>query len=376
VRLSCTHTHSGPNTFRLATISDGLDMAISYLESLPLRVAGAVWQAQKCMREVRIGAGLGRCEFNVNRRFKTGDGRIIVGQNWDGPVDHSVRILRFDDLAQIPVGIILHYACHPTTMAWDCTSFTPDYPGAARETVESQMLAPCLFLQGAAGNVTPNEGFSGDVRVYRRLGKILGLEASKVATNLNTRPYRERFSRILESGASIAAYERIPIEPEENVLQIRSRTLKLPLRNFPDPKDLVQELQLLDEALLEARRTGNTEELRAATARATQANARANRARLYHGKSHIDWLMQGIRIGPAALLSIPGEPYTELNRRILEDSPFKVTMFSGYSNGGFGYLPTREAYTDGGYEVDASPFSPDAADIVVQEGIKMLKELA
>jgi neutral ceramidase len=86
--------------------------------------------------------------------------------------------------------------------------------------------------------------------------------------------------------------------------------------------------------------------------------------------------MQGIRIGPAALLSIPGEPYTELNKRILEGSPFKVTMFYGYSNGGFGYLPTREAYMDGGYEVDASPFSPDAADSVVQEGIKMLKELA
>src|ERR1700683_4603736 len=35
IRFSCTHTHSGPNTFRLGTISEGLDMALSYLEELP-----------------------------------------------------------------------------------------------------------------------------------------------------------------------------------------------------------------------------------------------------------------------------------------------------------------------------------------------------
>ena len=47
IRLSCTHTHSGPNTFRLATISEGLDMALSYLDGLPRRIASAVWQAQR-----------------------------------------------------------------------------------------------------------------------------------------------------------------------------------------------------------------------------------------------------------------------------------------------------------------------------------------
>ncbi len=43
IRLSCTHTHSGPSTFRLSTITEGLDMARSYLDELPRRIAGAVW---------------------------------------------------------------------------------------------------------------------------------------------------------------------------------------------------------------------------------------------------------------------------------------------------------------------------------------------
>src|ERR1700722_9815071 len=39
IRFSCTHTHSGPNTFRLPMIREGLDMALAYLELLPGQIA-------------------------------------------------------------------------------------------------------------------------------------------------------------------------------------------------------------------------------------------------------------------------------------------------------------------------------------------------
>ena len=103
---------------------------------------------------------------------------------------------------------------------------------------------------------------------------------------------------------------------------------------------------------------------------------RADRARLYHGKTHLDWPLQGIRLGLIALLSIAGEPFTEINQQIIAASPFSQTLFSGYSNGGFGYLPTRSAFAEGGYEVETSPFSEDAAEILVNESIQMLKELS
>jgi hypothetical protein len=56
IRLSCTHTHSGPNTFRLPVITEGRDMILEYMNALPLRISGAVWQAQQNLRPVRIGA--------------------------------------------------------------------------------------------------------------------------------------------------------------------------------------------------------------------------------------------------------------------------------------------------------------------------------
>jgi|SRR5581483_2766576 len=376
IRLSCSHTHSGPNTFRLAVVSEGLEMALSYMESLPARIAGAVWQAQQNLRAVRCAASQGACDINVNRRLRLPDGRVVVGRNWDGSVDHTVRVVRFDDLNERPVATIVHYACHPTIMAWQNQWVTPDYPGMARKVVEEQLGGVCLFLQGAAGNIGPRRGFTGDLDVYRRLGKILGLEASKVACALEPLPRRERCVGLLESGTTIAIYEDEPVDPETPVLDVRFRQIALPLKPQPSPDELEARAAALRTELEAARRSKSEDEIRRAMARAVQAGMEADRAYLYFGKTTIEWPMQAIRIGPVVLLAVSGEPFIEIAQAIVAASPFPCTCVSGYSNGGFGYIPTRQAYEEGGYEVQTTIFSPDAAEILVREGIRMLRDMA
>jgi neutral ceramidase len=375
-RLSWSHTHSGPNTFRLKTITEGLDMVLSYMEGLPLRIASAVWKAQQNVKPVRVSAGSGSCAINVNRRLRLPDGTVVVGRNWDGPADSTVRVVRIDDLGENPVATVVHYACHPTTMAWECQYFTPDYPGMARQTVEKELGGLCLFLQGATGNLTPRRGFTGDLKIYRHLGFLLGLEATKVAVAIETLPREESFQGVLQSGAPIALYEDRPKEPEAADLRVIYRMLKLPLKPTRPPAELEAEAEVARKELERRRKEGRAEEIRAATSKATQAGWRADYARLYHGKTHVDWPLQGIRIGPVALLAIAGEPFTEINQEIVSRSPFQHTLFSGYSHGGFGYIPARNAYAEGGYEVEASPFSPEAHDVIVKESLAVLGELA
>ncbi|HZT28847.1 MAG TPA: neutral/alkaline non-lysosomal ceramidase N-terminal domain-containing protein [Bryobacteraceae bacterium] len=376
VRFSCSHTHSGPNTFRLATISEGLDMAVAYLESLPTRIASAVWQAQQNLRPVRVAAGSGPCEISVNRRFRAPDGSMVVGRNWAGPVDPTVRVVRLDDLEEKPVAVIVHYACHGTTIAWQDNHYTPDFPGPARSVVEEQVGGACLFLQGAAGNISPRVGFTGDLAVYRRLGRLLGLEAARVALSLDTAARRERLLGVMPSGANIALYADEPAGEEPAVLRVCSRQIKLPARSFRPPEELEAEAAGLREEMNRLRREGREEEVRRATARATQAGWRAGNARLYYGRTHIDWPVQAIRIGPVALVSAAGEPFIETAGEIAARSPFRHTLVSGYSNGGFGYIPTRQAFAEGGYEVEASPFSPDAAEVLAEEAVRLLQEVA
>jgi hypothetical protein len=244
-----------------------------------------------------------------------------------------------------------------------------------RKVVEQQVGGTCLFLQGAAGDIGPRVGYTGDLRTYRRMGRILGLEAASVAMNIDTLPRRERFIGVLQSGAPIALYEDEPQEPEAPILRVESRTVALPLRKLRPLDDLEAEAKEYSAELMRLRPSANTEELRAATARSTQANSRADMARLYGGKATVGWELQCIRVGSLAFLSCPGEPFLEISQRIVAGSPFPHTLFSGYSNGAFGYLPTRQAFDEGGYEIDASPFAPAAAEVLIAESLRLLHDM-
>ena len=267
--------------------------------------------------------------------------------------------------------------CLPSHDSWrgNVSGRPPIIPAWRRRVVEEQIGGTCLFLQGATGNIGPKRGFTGDLGVYRKYGKLLGLEASKLALGIETLPRQEKLVGLQESGATIALFEDNAVEPEPAALEVRSRFLQLPLKELPSPEVAEAEAAALRTELNRLRSEGDEAKIREATAKATQAGMRADRALWYHGKTHVDWQLQGIRIGPVALICVPGEPFIEVSQEIAKRSPFPHTLFSGYSNGGFGYIPMREDYPAGGYEVEISPFAPGAAELIVEESLLMLAEL-
>ena len=89
---------------------------------------------------------------------------------------------------------VVNYACHPTTLAWDNTLISPDYIGALREVVERETGAPCLFLQGASGELGPVEGFVGDPAVADCNGRQLAYAALSALTALPAAGTRFRYT--------------------------------------------------------------------------------------------------------------------------------------------------------------------------------------
>src|SRR5439155_22763962 len=83
-----------------------------------------------------------------------------------------------------PLATIVHYACHPTTLAWENSLLSPDYVGATRETVEAAAGVPCVVLQGACGDLGPRRGFVGDVAVADANGRQLGYAALEALAGL------------------------------------------------------------------------------------------------------------------------------------------------------------------------------------------------
>ena len=382
IRLSYTHTHSGPVTGSGWTswFTEGAEMVEAYDESLPHRIAGVGWEAIKNLVPARVAAGRGSCGIAVNRRFqRPEDGTVVVGRNWDGPTDKEVQVVRVDDLSGQPLAAVVNYACHPITVGPDCELITPDYPGVVKRVVEDATGATCLFLQGAAGDIGPARGVARHgLHEYERLGAILGHEASRVWWELELPRRQEAYISTLESGAPLAVYEEEPIEDTEVGLRVGTRSMQLPIKGLPAPEqleaDLAGHLKRLDE--LRTKDAGE-EAIIQATMLAKRAKMRADMARQLQGQTHRDFEAQVFTIGDRiALAAIPGEPFVEIGLQIKRQSPIKHTLFSGYSNVGWAYIPVAEAYPEGGYEVEVTPFSPDAAGIVVTETLSLLDEVS
>src|SRR4029077_3766877 len=154
------------------------------------------------------------------------------------------------------------------------------------------------------------------------------------------------------------------------------RAIGLPLRKLRPVAELEAEAAECQREVERTRSQGTAEETRLARARSTQANWQADMAKQFEGKTTVDWELQCIRVGTIAFLSTRGEPFNQISQQIVERSPFPHTLFSGYSNGGFGYLPTRQACDEGGYEIHASPFAAAAAETLIDESVRLLQEMA
>lgn len=77
-------------------------------------------------------------------------------------------------------------------------------------------------------------------------------------------------------------------------------------------------------------------------------------------KQQLEVELSCLRIGDVLAAFCPGEPFIEFQLRFKEAVRPTVGMFVGYANGSHGYIPTREAYTEGGYGVDLFTGDPPA----------------
>ena len=71
-----------------------------------------------------------------------------------------------------------------------------------------------------------------------------------------------------------------------------------------------------------------------------------------------------IRLGDAALVGLPGEVFCEIGMEIRRGSPAPHTLVAGLADDAVGYLPTRESFAQGGYEVTVGStfYQPGAAE--------------
>ncbi len=377
IRVSYTHTHAGP-ILGERRLSGGSELVGPYMETVRSQTIGAARLAQMHLQPVRVAAGYGSSDIAVNRRFQLDNGRVVCSQNPAGFTDDTVLVVRIDDLDERPLACVVGYACHPITLAFQNQLLSPDFPGVMRRVVESLTGATCLFLQGSAGDQMPIEALTGDPSVHRRLGTRLGAEAANVFLAIETRPAKRIFDRVVESGAPLGLWTKAFTPDIGTPLQVLSTSVRMPIKPTP-PREIAEaDVARALEALAVLRAAGGPKtSINEAMFRAKHAEMRLWWASWCSGLTHLEVEVHVIRVGPIALVGFPGEPFAEIGAIIRERSPLPFTQLAGYTNGWRGYVPTAEAFGEGGYEVElGTAFTAEGAAILIDATLSLLGEAA
>ena len=352
VILGCTHTHNGPCTFRgaLGGVHDvggeaweiaALD---AYIGNLVLQLAGIARLADESRRPARARAGEGRARVGINREEVDSKGRTFVGRNPEGLSDHSVPVLRIDDLQGKAIAVLTGYAAHPVVMGYEIYDYTPDFPGVVRRVVEQVTGATCLFLTGAAGNQAALSFLQSDWGEMERMGGQIGAAAVQAFYEIETRP-GETVREVGKSLSDVAHYYKTFVEdgPTHEVLESVTRSVTVPLQSLPSPEEAESELsearRRLDE--LESEGAPNT---KIYPQMLVERWARGVYEKVSSGVTNDELTVevQGLRLNDFVLLAMPGEPFVEIALESKRRSSAAVTFFAGYCNGLMAYWPTPE----------------------------------
>lgn len=87
--------------------------------------------------------------------------------------------------------------------------------------------------------------------------------------------------------------------------------------------------------------------------------------------------VQALAIGPLAVVTLPGEPLTDMGIAIRERSPFPHTLVLGYSNGnGVHYVAPPGEKVKGGYEMEGGTVGTDDAGLIlIEAAVRVLEEI-
>jgi lysophospholipase L1-like esterase len=316
-----THTHSAPEVGPAGLDSLFLgdrydhDRDAKYAALVENRMINGIRQAQKDLKPAKLGVGWGYSQANINRRAKDIDDVAFLGMDPDGATDRKIGIIRLDKVDGSPLAIIANYPIHGTCLG-GTAYISGDVPGVVSEYVQQQLGVPCLFINGAAGNLAPIYSVGNNVEdpFLNQFRTLLG-------------------DKILEANSKIITNKEVKLYSQEIVVET------------PRKKDLGWPFSY----------------------------GKYTRTTL-SGENMVRIPIQFLKINDdIAIWNGPCEMFCEISNEVRSRSPFPYTFYYGYANGWLGYVPTEEEWKYKGYEPSVSPFTPIAAKDITESVVGVLQ---
>lgn len=350
--IAASHTHAAPIAYADEQSSP---MRQEFINTLVNQTVETVEEAMEQRAPSQLVWGTTQAPIALNRREHLPNGHIVIGVNPDGFVDRDLYVLQCQNAEGYPQATLVNFACHAVVLGPDNLLVSADWPSAMRRRVEPASGAPCLFLQGAAGDLNPRHKWGDD---NMSAVEALGAEVAVSVLNCLSSPLTSLRSTPLRGVSERLWLDVVPSSRAENGGTDNYQEVLAALYDI-SPSQV--------DALLNARYPWRS------VVRQTA-----------EGRNQIAMEIQALCIGECGIVAHAAETFNELGATIKQQSPFELTLVSGYSNGCIGYLPTAEAHAAGGYEVEFAPYvyrvsgllAPDSGEIAVKRSVKLLRKLS
>lgn len=380
VQIALSHTHGAGWLSRSRSHLPGGDKIGPYFDQVATTCADIAWKAKSNAKPATILYGSARCSLAAHRDcWDETSKQFVCGFHPDGPADDTVMLAKVVADSGELLGTVVNYACHPTTLAWQNTLISPDYIGAMQEVIERDTGAPCLFLQGASGDLGPREGYVGDTAVADRNGRQLGFAALSGLESLPAPGTAFEYSGPVVSGATLGSWEHRPLAESElnrqSTWNCRSIVVELPYRiDLPTVAGTKADL-----VKWETEERAANDPIRKRDARAMVEQMIRQLARLAaipEGRS-FPLAVELWRLGDAFWVFVPGELYQVFQTALRARFPNRAVVVSTITNGWQpGYIPTAATYGYGIYQEIIAAVAPGSLETLIETVARELRSLA
>ena len=365
--LSATHTHTGPQIHVSGNEED--DKLISaYASFLGQRIVNCVQLALADSKPGKMGYIFGWAPERVAyiRRYMMKDGTTFTCPPIDDPnIDHAlgeldqrVNVLRFDREGCETV-VLVNYGLHADTTNGDMIS--ADWPSWMAKTLDKALDGvKTIFFNGAEGDV-------GSTNVHPSGGDMNDTEIS--FDNEMKSPGMARFVGRALAGSVLQVYDKVCYVDVDNI-DIRKKTVVVP-SNMATPEELP-----LAKQYWQWHQEGRDDLIPYKAMQLTTVVAESMRMVMHeHGPETYDINLTAVKIGPVAMLGMPGEPFTDIGVEIKKAEGWDLVLPVCLTNGSIRYFPMQSAFDEGGYEARSCFFKAGVAERIIDGALELLNEI-
>ncbi|OGV51131.1 MAG: hypothetical protein A2X49_01710 [Lentisphaerae bacterium GWF2_52_8] len=340
IMISASHNHAGPAVSSFLPYQERDE---AYIDGLITKCTEAFGSAFSSLQEAEGGfASVFNFEVAHNRRTRMRDGTVktqttSANKNFlclEGPRDPELAVFLVRDTKGKTLGALLNYACHPTHHGGD-DAFSAGFPGVLAAELKKLGCPVALFLNGAFGNVITVDFETGVSLSMEEAGQSLAKSFTEAQKNIS-------FS------------SKWPVNTHKN-------TLQLPFRRSSPAEEKGQ--------VFGAQRFRSDDYYNTTIAHWKKEHA---------GETSCPAEIQVLGIGNIFFAGVPAEYFVEFQLKIKESFPKIHALTVGAANGMLGYVPSKNAFTRGGYETTflcSSCMAPETGDLIADEIIRLIKKI-